>query len=195
MKKVLVLLAEGFEEIEALTPVDYLRRAGAELVTAGLGGNFIKGSHNICVQSDCVLDETLIDKDWDAVIVPGGGLGSKNLGASQLVGKLLKEQSKKGTLICAICAAPVVVLAKNGLLKNKNYTCYLEMEKDIETFAGADNKEAIAGAKHSTSRVVVDGKIITARGAGVAEEFAFAIVEALFGAKAKEDLRAAIVAR
>ena len=173
-KKVIVLLAEGFEEVEAVTPIDYLRRAGIDLTVAAIGkSQAVKGSHGIEIKADTTLDilrKKLSVSAWDGVIVPGGLPGSDNLAASPEAREFLGEMGEAGKLICAICAAPARVLAPLGLLKGKKFTCYPGEEKKV------------ACAIWSEDRVVIDGSIITSRGAGSAGEFACAIIDKLTGA-------------
>ena len=170
-KKVVILLAEGFEEVEAITPVDYLRRAGIEVQIAALGGNLaVTGSHGIQVNADISFSGDGFPLDWDGVIVPGGGPGSDRLAASKEAGLFLKEMAGKGKWICAICAAPARVLAPLGLLAGKKFTCY----------PGEEGK--VSGAEWKEDRVVVDGNLITSRGPGTAGEFACAIIDRLNGA-------------
>ena len=195
MKKAIVFLADGFEEVEALTPVDYLRRAGVEVTVAGVSKTEITGSHGIKVNADAALSDSLLGEKYDAVIAPGGMPGAANLAASPLVEKLFKDAEGRGAVIAAICAAPVVVLAKAGLLKNRRYTCYPTMENDLLKFAGSNYKALTEGAVHLEERVVVDGNLVTARGPGVAEEFALALVEKLAGKAARDSLHKGIVAR
>ena len=195
MKKAIVFLADGFEEIEALTPVDYLRRAGVEVTLAGVSKTEITGSHGITVKTDIAVTEALVSEKFDALVVPGGMPGSTNLAASAAVEKLLKDAESRGAVIAAICAAPVVVLAKAGLLKNRRYTCYPRMENDLAKFAGSNYKALTDGAVHLEERVVVDGNLVTARGPGVAEEFALTLVEKLAGKTARDNLHNGIVAR
>ena len=114
MKKAIVFLADGFEEVEALTPVDYLRRAGVEVTVAGVSKTEITGSHGIKVNADAALSDSLLGEKYDAVIAPGGMPGAANLAATPLVEKLFKDAESRGAVIAAICAAPVVVLAKPG---------------------------------------------------------------------------------
>ena len=192
--KVLVLLAEGFEEIEALTPVDYLRRTGAEVTLAGINGKKIVGSHKITVEADCQISDVNAS-EFDMVICPGGMPGSSNIAASAKAADVIRTINSKNGFIAAICAAPVVVLAPLGLLKGKKFTCYPGMENSIEQFAGQNWKELTAGATHSKDRIVQDGKTITAGGPGVAEEFALKLVEVLFGKDKASELRKGIVAR
>ena len=192
--KVLVLLAEGFEEIEALTPVDYLRRTGAEVTLAGINGKKIVGSHKITVEADCQISDVNASEFY-MVICPGGMPGSSNIAASAKAADVIRTINSKNGFIAAICAAPVVVLAPLGLLKGKKFTCYPGMENSIEQFAGQNWKELTAGATHSKDRIVQDGKTITAGGPGVAEEFALKLVEVLFGKDKASELRKGIVAR
>jgi 4-methyl-5(b-hydroxyethyl)-thiazole monophosphate biosynthesis len=174
-KKAIVLLAEGFEEVEALTPVDYLRRAGIEVTVAAVGRDrIVRGARGVPVTADALLGD-LVKKGgasrgeafWDAVILPGGMPGASNLAASGETAALLKEVSAAGRVVAAICAAPAVVLAPLGLLAGRNFTCYPGMEKQV------------SGAKWSGDRVVCDGNIITSRGAGTAGEFAVALIDRL----------------
>ena len=176
----LVLLAPGFEEVEALTPVDYLRRAGIEVTTASLDNDImVTGSHNIKVKADIVFKDMLKDEmlspfHWDAVILPGGIPGAPNIAASQEACVFIKEMANIDKWVCAICAAPALVLAPLGILEGKKFTCFPGME------------EKVSGAKWCDDRVVIDGKplpsrggIITSRGAGTAGEFAVAIISKL----------------
>jgi len=179
-KKALVLLAEGFEEVEALTPVDYLRRAGIEVTVAAAGtmcrgeNLLVEGSHGIKAAADTTLEgmaaeNKLGSADWDAVVVPGGLPGADNLAASAETGAFLKDMAGAGKLVCAICASPARVLAPLGLLAGKKFTCY----------PGEEEKVSADSAEWKQDRVVVDGNIITSRGAGTAGEFACAIVAEL----------------
>ncbi|GHV78246.1 DJ-1 family protein [Spirochaetia bacterium] len=171
VKQALVFLADGFEEVEAITPIDYLRRAGITVTTAAIsGGEMVKGSHAVGILADTTLEKLAPqDADWDAVVLPGGGVGSDNLAGSEGVGRFVKAMASAGKLVCAICAAPAVVLAPLGLLKGRRFTCYPGME---DRTSGS----AVSGAAWSADRVVVDGNIITSRGAGTAGEFAAAII-------------------
>ncbi|MDR2419236.1 MAG: DJ-1/PfpI family protein [Treponema sp.] len=173
-KHALVFLADGFEEVEAITPIDYLRRAGIEVTTCSVGasvagGQVVKGSHGIVVQADRSLAvlEPLKAADWDAALLPGGIPGAPNLAASEAVSALLRDMALAGKLVCAICASPAVVLFPLGLLKGRRFTCYPGMETEV--------KEAL----WSEERVVVDGNLITSRGAGTAADWAIAIISKL----------------
>ena len=196
MKKVAVMLADGFEEIEALSPVDLLRRASVEVVT--VGKELVKGSRGISVATDMRVSEFLegCNKNGlpDAVIVPGGLNGTKNLASCGKAGNFITEMWKNGKLVCAICAAPVVVLSPLGILQNKKYTCYPTMENDFPQFTGDNWQEKVYGAVHSSENVVVDGNLITSRGAGTALDFSFAIIEALCGKEVMEQVKKSIVA-
>lgn len=169
-KKALVLLADGFEEVEAVTPIDYLRRAGISVTTAAIGNSTtVKGAR---AELSVTADDTLAELApgpccFDAIVLPGGMPGAANLAACEKTGALLKGMAESGKLICAICAAPAVVLAPLGLLKGKKFTCYPNMEKDVKD------------AQWTGDRVVVDGNIITSRAAGTAGEFSIAIIAAL----------------
>ena len=175
-----MFLADGFEEIEALCPLDLLRRAGLEVCTVGIGGPVIQGSHGIKVLAD-ITDEAFDPKDITMVILPGGMPGSLNLDASPTVDKALAEATAQNAYLCAICAAPLV-LGRRGLLTGKRVTCYPGFENEL------------VGASEVTHGVAVDGKIITAEGMGVALDFGLALVAALTGeteaARIRESIRA-----
>ncbi|MDR2701916.1 MAG: DJ-1/PfpI family protein [Spirochaetaceae bacterium] len=182
-KKALVFLADGFEEVEAVTPIDYLRRSGVEVVIAAIGQSLsVKGSHGIALTADTTIaalneTETLNPADWDCVFVPGGMPGSSNLAACVPVGNFFREMAKAGKTIAAICAAPVVFLAPLGLLEGRKFTCYPGME------------QGLTGC--TEDRVVIDGNLITSRAAGTAAEFALALIEKLAGGDAAKKLKAA----
>ncbi len=174
-KKVLCILAEGFEEIEAVTPVDLMRRAGIEVVVAGLEGIDVTGSHGITILADCEFGE--IEEDFDAIVIPGGMPGSENIASDQQVLGLISGMHKKGKLVAAICAAPAVVLGKAGILSGKKVTCSPGFEKQIPS-----------DATLSGERVTTDGNLITSRAAGTAAEFAGAIIRYLDGKESAEKL-------
>ena len=184
-KKAIVLLAEGFEEVEAVTPIDYLRRAGIEVTTAAIGPEAsgknltVKGSRGIQIIADTALESLLeegklVPDCWDAVVVPGGLPGADNLAASKETGTFLKAMAGAGKLVSAICASPAWVLSPLGLLTGKKFTCYPGAEEKALTPGSAG-----AGAEWKQDRVVVDGNIITSRGPGTAGEFACAIIGVL----------------
>ena len=165
---VYILLAPGFEEAEALVPADLLRRANIETALVTVTGKPVPGSHGITVTADIALEDVDLSKA-DMVVLPGGGLGYKNLGREPRVERLVKEAAEKGLWVAAICAAPTL-LGKWGLLTGKQAVCYPGME------------EGLTGAQaRMDQRFVTDGKIITGRAAGSAFDFGLALVEALAG--------------
>jgi 4-methyl-5(b-hydroxyethyl)-thiazole monophosphate biosynthesis len=182
-KTLIVLLAEGFEEIEALTPVDYMQRAGIRATLTAVGNDLtVTGSRGIKVIAEFILDSLSEEKinALDGIIVPGGLKGSDNLAASKKVQELLVNMAAKGKLICSICAAPARVLAPLGLLAGKKYTCYPGEEEKVPSSPSK-------GANWKEDRVVVDGNLITSRGPGTAGEWSCAIIEKLLGeAEAKK---------
>lgn len=175
-----MFLAHGFEETEALLPLDLLRRAGLEVTTVGIGGIDITGSHGITVKAD-ITDSELADNAPECVILPGGMPGTKNLDASPVTHKALDDALENNALICAICAAPMI-LGKRGILRGKKATCFPGFEEYLE---GA----TVGG------RVVRDGNIITAIGMGAALEFGIGIVAAIRGREEAERLAAAVLAK
>jgi 4-methyl-5(b-hydroxyethyl)-thiazole monophosphate biosynthesis len=175
-KTALVILAEGFEEVEAIAPVDVLRRAGVRVTLAGVNSLIVKSSRNIGVQTDALLKD--IKGLPDAVILPGGLPGAANLAKSGEVAKLVKQMSAAGKLVTAICAAPAVVLAPLGILDGKKATCYPGCESDFSD-----------KTVHSKERVVIDGDIITSQGPGTALEFALAIAARLTGQEMADTVR------
>ena len=178
--KALIILAEGFEEIEAITPVDILRRAGIDITIAGLKGTSIRGSRQITVIADKELEGT--ETDYDAVILPGGGHGAKNLAQSERVNTIIKTMNNNGKIIAAICASPAVVLAPAGILDNKFATCYPGEEENFSSYT-----------TFKEENVVVDGNIITSRAPGTALEFSLTIVEKLISRNIKEKIATAIL--
>ena len=175
---VALILADGFEEIEALTPLDCLRRVGVEVETVGITGKYATGGHGITVMADKTADEVSVD-DYDAVILPGGLIGTQNIDISALTDPLLSSIIKKGGRIAAICAAPTI-LGKRGLLKGKKTVCYPGMEGMLE------------GATVVCDGVVTDGTLTTARGMGVALPFAMELVRLLAGEDAMKKLSQSI---
>jgi len=204
MAKVVVFLATGFEEIEAITPVDYLRRAGVEVQTVaipvdGQAGLLVQGSHGIPVQADTSLDKFMANCQNlpDGVFVPGGMPGAANVGACELAVDFIKKMFEQKKLVSAICAAPVVVLGKTGVLRDKNYTCYPGMKR-FEDYCGGKEKadQLTAGAKLVEGQpFVVDQNLITGRGPGAAEQFAMALVEYLCGAEKAQEIKVRSVQR
>lgn len=178
-----MFLADGFEEVEALCPLDILRRAGLEVTTVGVGGkDMIAGAHGITVQAD-IPDILYRDSAPDMIILPGGMPGSTNLDASKTVDAALRVAAKKGAYLCAICAAPMV-LGKRGYLEGKRAVCYPGFE------------EHLAGATVSESETVVrDGNIITAKGMGAAFEFGLELVRVLKNNETAEKIKNSVYAK
>jgi 4-methyl-5(b-hydroxyethyl)-thiazole monophosphate biosynthesis len=172
---VALLLAEGFEEVEAVTPADFLRRAGVDIQLVGIGGRGIKGSHGIVFQTDKTIEE-IDESDLEGIILPGGMPGAENIAASNKALSLIKKLYDKGKTVAAICAAPAVALQKTGILEGKTVTCYPGYEKQLE------------GCTFTEDRVVVDGNLVTSRGPGTAAEFAEALIEILVGPESAQDI-------
>jgi 4-methyl-5(b-hydroxyethyl)-thiazole monophosphate biosynthesis len=183
MKRTLLLLSPGFEELEAVAPLDLLRRAGIEVISASIGPElWVKGSHGIRIEADKKLDECL-DGPYDMVILPGGP-GVEGLRKDARVLDLVRRSEEAGVPLAAICAAPLV-LADAGVVGDRTVT----------SFPGS--KQALLGrvGGYSEARVVEDRSIITSRGAGSAEEFSLKLIGFLLGSEAAEKVRASIVAR
>lgn len=176
---IITLLANGFEEIEALTPVDVLRRAGLDVKTCSIGEKGVMGAHGIEVFSD--LSPSEIDPaDVDMLILPGGMPGATNLDASPLTDALIESVLSKGGRLAAICAAPLV-LGRRGLLEGKNATCYPGFESEL------------SGANVTGEGVVTDGNITTAKGMGVALDFALELVRLTVGEDKAREISSAIM--
>lgn len=173
MSKVLVPLAEGFEELEAVAIVDLLRRAGIEVHTATLGRREVTGSHGITVVADTTL-AAVKARDYDMIVLPGGMPGTKHLEEDARVIALLRQFAEDGRYTAAICAAPSV-LAHAGLLEGRKAT----------SFPGFLQPGSVPGIEIAKDDVVVDGKVVTSRGPGTAIRFALALVELLEGAAAR----------
>jgi len=184
-KKAIVLLADGFEDVEAVTPIDYLSRAGIEVTTVSISENLTVTSKWGGIKMIACTTLTELTKQgidgYDAVILPGGMPGTTNLAASKETGLLVKNMAATGKTVCAICAAPALVLAPLGLLAGKNFTCYPGME------------EKVKDGKWSENRVVTDGNIITSRSAGTAGEFAAAIIEKLLDKASAQKIAGAVL--
>lgn len=174
-----MFLAQGFEEVEALAPLDILRRAGIEIKTVGVGDNFITGAHGITVGCDLSTTGLELPEFLDGIILPGGMPGTVNLEKNETVQAFLDYAYEKNVFICAICAAPSI-LGHKGYLSKKEATCFPGYEEELE------------GAIISEKSVVRDGKIITAKGMGVATEFGLEIVAAFTSFEKAESIRKAI---
>ena len=182
MKKIGVFLAEGFEEIEGLTVVDILRRAGLDVVTISImGKKEITGSHKICVIADALYEEVDVS-ELDGVVLPGGMPGTTNLGSHDGVNETIKSFAEKGKLVAAICAAPSV-LGQAGLLNGKKAVCYPGFE------------DKLTGAEVAYDEVVEDGNVITSRGMGTAIPFALCLTAYLINEQASKELAEKIIFR
>lgn len=179
---VYMFLANGFEEIEALCPLDLLRRAGVEVTTVAVGGDALKitGSHGITVLAD-IDEKDFVDEAPEMVILPGGMPGASNLDASPTVDSAIAAAVKADGYLAAICAAPMI-LGKRDLLVGKRAICFPGFEQYLN------------GATVADERVVRDGKMITGAGMGVALDFGLALVAALRGKEAASALRRAVLA-
>lgn len=163
---VYVFLAEGFEEIEAISTIDILRRCGLRVQTASISENRqVCGSHDIPVLADCLLSDVDL-ASGEAFVLPGGMPGSDKLQACAPLEEMLKKANSDGKIVAAICAAPKV-LGAFGLLKGRRATCFPGFEEEL------------LGASFVTDRAVCDGNIITSRGAGTASDFGFLIAKTL----------------
>jgi len=176
---VLVPLAEGFEEIEAIAIVDVLRRAGIAVKTAGLDASSVKGRSDISVMADIRFGDASAEA-FDSIVLPGGSPGYANLARSAKLLAMIRDFHAQGKLVAAICAAPTV-LAKAGILGNVKATVFPGMEAQIPV--------------HSRERVVIDGNVITSQGPGTAMEFALALVERLAGKKKADEVAGGLVFR
>jgi len=179
MKTALLILADGFEEIEVAAVVDILRRGGIDLTVAGLGDTEVTGEQELKVTAETTL-ETITDRSFDIVILPGGDTGVDELEKSQNVKELITRRHKNQQLIAAICAAPRLLDAW-GVLNDRRATSYPETKPDMRT------------CRYVEDRVVKDGHILTSRGPGTAMSFAFAILEALDQAATADILREGMV--
>lgn len=172
---VYVFLADGFEEIEALAPVDIMRRAGLSVKTVGVGGTVVTGSHGIPVTADVTAGEVTM-ADAQAIVLPGGMPGTHNLEACSAVQAAIDYAAAHDCWIAAICAAPSI-LGHRDLLRGRRATCFPGFEKDLY------------GATATGEPVVTDGRFVTARGAGVAVEFGLRLVRELCSPQQEQALR------
>lgn len=180
MKKVSIFLAEGFEEVEALTQVDLLRRAGAEVTMVSISGaREVAGSHGIVVTADKIFAE-MDFADMDLLVLPGGMPGTLHLKECAPLLTLLQDFNEKGKKLAAICAAPTV-LGAAGLLQGKKAACYPGCE------------DGLTGAEVLTDRVVVDGNITTSRGVGTAIPFALSLIAQLYDQQKADQIREDII--
>ena len=172
-------LANGFEELEAIAPIDMLKRAGVKVVTVGVDNKNVTGSHGITIVADITCDEVVFSNDIEAIILPGGMPGTLNLEKNETVQRMIDFADSKDIYLCAICAAPSV-FGHKGLLEGKKATAFPGFEKDL------------IGAEIAEDYVCRDGKIITARGAGVAVKFGLEIVSALVSKEKSDEIEKTI---
>lgn len=179
---VYIFLANGFEEIEALTPTDVLRRAGADVKTVSINEDvYVMGAHGIEVKADMTLDG-YDEKNASMIILPGGSDGTKNLGENPRIKEIILSAVKNEIYVAAICAAPTI-LAKMGLLTGLRATCYPSLASVL-----IDCK-----VKYKSDKVVCDKNFITSMGAGTSGEFAFTLVDKLFSKSESDSLRISMV--
>lgn len=181
MPSVLVPLAPGFEDLEATTIVDLLRRADVDVVTAGLAPGLVLGSRGMRVQPDALLDD-LMEAEFDMIALPGGLPGSENLKNDVRIQTLLKRMAAAGKWTAAICAAPMA-LAHVGLLDGRRATSY----------PGVVDRMHLPGTTYLVQPVVVDGKVVTSRGPGTAMDFALELVELLTNKDKRKQVEAGLV--
>ncbi len=179
---VYVFLADGFEEIEALTPVDLLRRAGVTVRTVSIypGRKNVTGARAIETVADLTID--MIDEPADVYVLPGGMPGTVNLLECRMLMDMIDKANADGKRIAAICAAPARILGQRGMLKGKQATCYPGLEDLLE------------GATPVIKTVVTDGNITTSRGLGTAVDFACELISLLCGKERSDEIRASVVA-
>jgi 4-methyl-5(b-hydroxyethyl)-thiazole monophosphate biosynthesis len=179
MPKVVLVLADGFEEVEAMSIIDVLRRAELDTVIAGLHDGPIISTRKVKVLPDMVIDMVKVD-DFDMIVLPGGQPGADNMHADERVIQLIKKFAQQNKLIGAICAAPIV-LAKAGVLQGKHVTSFPSYRDRFES------------SLYEEKTVVEDGNILTSRGPGTALAFALAIVERLVGKEKAQKIKAAML--
>lgn len=181
MPRVLVPLANGFEEIEAMTIIDLLRRGDVEVITAGLTNEPVHAAHGVTVMADTTIDEAM-NVDFDAVVLPGGMPGASNLNEDERVHEMLRKMADSGKFTGAICAAPIV-LAKAGMLDGKKATSY----------PGFLDKMDVPKMTYTGAPVEQDGKIVTSRGPGTAMDFGLKMIEVLQGKEKRDAVEKALV--
>lgn len=180
MAKVYAMIADGTEEVECLTVVDLLRRAGISTVLVSVDGKQVKSSHNVIIQADATVDEVSLT-DADLIFLPGGMPGSEHLAACGKLVAAIGEQLKANKRVAAICAAPAVVLGANGFLRGKRAVC----------FPGFENG-CIGAQVMPDARVVTDGNITTSRGLGCAVDLGLELIKLLSGEAVAQKVKSAI---
>ena len=173
---VYILLAPGFEEMEALVPADLLRRAGLDVALVSLEGDFVPGGHNIVVKADMQLSQVRLE-DMQMLMLPGGGVGVANLGSDPNVEALVKQAHEQGKNLCAICAAPSL-LSKWGVLEGKKAVCYPTWSDRIPN-----------AVYQPGEKLAVDGNVVTGQAAGASFEFGLKLIEVLSGAETADRVR------
>jgi 4-methyl-5(b-hydroxyethyl)-thiazole monophosphate biosynthesis len=181
MNKVLVALAPGFEEIETITVVDILRRAGARVILAATEEGPVEGSRGVSILPDTLIDQ-VSESDFDLLVLPGGQPGTSNLQKNEKVKAIIKNMHQDQKLVAAICAAPTV-LHSAGILK------------DVVVTSHPSVQEQLVDTEYSDDRVVVDGHIVTSRSPGTALEFAFKLVEILYNKDRRDTVNKGVMAR
>lgn len=176
MSKVLVIISNGFEEIEAVSIIDILRRAQVHVAVATINDILTKGANGICIEADTKLENIVNFDDFDMIVLPGGGENTQNLASSKLVKQTLQNMKNSDKYIGAICAAPYALHEAKVL--NKTYTCYPSFEKKINS-AEYTNKE----------NVVTDEKVITSKGPATAMEFSLELVKILKGEEIYKNIK------
>ena len=171
----LILLADGFEETEAVVPADVLRRAGKKVITAGISGKIVTGAHGIPVIADCAWEEIKNEK-IDCLILPGGMPGTKNLDLSPVTNEAIASTLKNDGRLAAICAAPSVY-GKRNLLSGKKATCYPGFEDQLD------------GAVYTAAPFTIDGNIITGKGPGATLAYAYALLGQFKGERVVEEMK------
>ena len=190
MKTAAVFFADGFEDIEALSPVDYMRRAGIEVITVGVKGIpynntlIVTSSHKVPMIMDISMQDFL--KQYgenlpDCIVCPGGGVGAINLSKNKELLTYIEKCNKAQKLVSAICASPAVVFGKTNVLKAKKWTCYPGMENEAQAeYSGGYSNEVF----------ITDGNLVTSRGPGASEQFAMELVRILAGQETYDKLHA-----
>lgn len=198
MKTVAVFLADGFEMIEALSPVDYLTRAGAKVILVSVQNEcnneknnekVVTSSHNVKIICDISLNiflDSYNENQIDCIFFPGGANGSINLSKNQKLLDFATKMFVNNRIVSAICASPAVVLAKTNILENKKWTCYPKMENEV------DQKFL---KNHKNKRIVIDQNLITGKGPGTSEEFSMVLVNVLFGSEICKKIKESTIQR
>lgn len=181
-RKVLVLLAPGYEELEAVAVIDVLRRAGIDVTVAGLVTGPVPSARGVKIVPDRYIDE-VTGQDYDLVVLPGGIEGTENLSRDERVIGILRDQLASGRLVGAICAAPATVLERHGMTRGRVITCHPVCQ------------DAIEQAELSSERVVQDGSLVTSQAPGTAVEFALRLVELLAGKEKMLEVNKGLLAR